>query len=274
MVDYFILPHLGLGDQFIMNGFVHFTREVLKANRILILAKEPHTPTLRDLYSEYSNISFITVKGDHEIWGLDPEPFRAMLKKITDDGYKSIPFGVFSGSNEYLKLDPCWANCFYLQHKIPICMRFNYFRIPKDLSKSEAIYKKAIQRFGKNYIVIHDDPSRNLAIDYANTMNWLTENSLSDYPCIYLGQDRYKYPLCPFLTNPNCKELFAVDSLIDYVCILQNAKALIMIDSSIAILADMVYDETKNPLQKRLSYIRYSAFPTKGLYKNEWDYSD
>jgi hypothetical protein len=47
-----------------------------------------------------------------------------------------------------------------------------------------------------------------------------------------------------------------------------------MIDSSLAILADMIYDQTKNPTQKRLSYIRYSSFPTKGLYKNEWSYSD
>jgi len=274
MTDYFIIPHLGLGDQFIMNGFVHFTREVLKANRILILAKEPHTATLRDLYSEYTNISFVTIKGDEDIWGVDPEPFRNMLKKITNDGYKSIPFGIFSGSNDYLTLDPCWANCFYVQHKIPISVRFNYFRMPKDLSKSEELYKKFIQRFGKKYIIIHDVPSRNLTIDYAKLTIWLNDNSLNDYPCIYLGQDRYKFPLCPFLTNPNCKDFFRVDSVIDYVSILQNAKALIMIDSSLAILADMTYDQTKNPTQKRLSYIRHSAFPTKGLYKNEWEYSD
>jgi hypothetical protein len=272
MVDYFVMPHLGLGDQLIMNGFVHFLRRELKANKIMILAKEPHSETLRDLYSGFTDVNFLTVTGDEEIWGPNPEPFRAALRKVTEMGYKTLPFGVFSGNNGYLKLDPCWANCFYAQHKLPSQIRWDYFTLPEDMSKAEKLYKKLTDRIGKKYVVIHDDPSRKLTIDTVSIKAWLTENKLLDYPCIYLGEDRYKSPVYQFTMNPNCKDILKVSSIIDYVTILQNATAAHMIDSSLAILLDLSYDAKKNPDQKRVSYIRYSAFPTKGLYKNEWTY--
>lgn len=266
------MPHLGLGDQLIMNGFIHFLRDQLKASQILVLAKEPHSATLKDLYAGYPSVSFLTVKGDEEIWGPNSESFRQALKKVTESGYQTIPFGVFSGNNEYLKLDPCWANCFYVQHKIPPQVRWDFFRLPSDMSKSEACYKKLTQRIGKDYIVIHDDPSRKLTIDGDKFKDWLKSRNLLEYPCVYLGENRYKEPVFSFSLNPNVKDILQVDSIISYVDILKNARAAHMIDSSLAILLDLVMDVKKNPKQERVSYLRYSAFPTKGLYKNTWDY--
>lgn len=252
-----------------MNGFVHFLREQLKAVNILILSKEHQTATLAELYSGYPEVSFITIKGDEEIFGDDSKKLLNIIKHLTSEGYQTVPFGIFSGSNKYLELDSCWANCFYLQHKIPPSVRFDYFRLPKDLSGPEAVYKKLINRIGKDYIVIHDDPSREITLDYPKVVDWLKEHKLETYPVIYLGKDRYKYPFCQNTMNPNCKDILAVDSVIDYLDVLRNATAVHMMDSSLAILLDL----SKPPeTQHRVSYIRYSAFPTEGLYQSKWTY--
>lgn len=272
MPKYFVLPHLGLGDQLIMNGFVNFLCEQLQAEQVMILIKTPHKRTLQDLYSGNPKVSFLGVDGDQDIWGPNPQPFRDAVKAVTEQGFLSIPCGVFSGQNDYLKLDPCWANCFYAQHKLPPQIRWDFFRLPPSLPNSQTLYKKLTQRIGKDYIVIHDDPSRKLNIPHDTFMNWLMENNLLDHPCIYLGEDRYKQSLFSGVQNPNVKDLLKVESILDYTEILQNAKACHMIDSSLAILLDLSYNKQKNPGQKRVSYIRYSAFPTKGLYKNEWEY--
>ena len=272
MTKYFILPHLGLGDQLIMNGFVNFLCEQLQADQVLILIKTPHKQTLQDLYSENQKVSFLGVEGDHEIWGPNPQSFRDAVKAVTDQGFLSIPFGVFSGNDGYLKLDPCWANCFYAQHKLPPKIRWDFFRLPTTLPNSQTLYKKLTQRIGKDYIVIHDDPSRKLTIPQDDFMKWVHDHNLLDHPCIYLGDDRYKQALFSGVQNPNVKDLLKVESILDYVDILQNARACHMIDSSLAILLDLAYSKQLKQSQNRVSYIRYSAFPTRGLYKNDWEY--
>jgi len=86
MSKYFVLPHLGLGDQFIMNGFVHFLREQLNATNVLILAKEHQSATLAELYSGYPEVSFLTVKGDEEVFGAGNKQFLEAGRGRAGDG--------------------------------------------------------------------------------------------------------------------------------------------------------------------------------------------
>ena len=53
MRKYFLLPHLGLGDQFLMNGFVHYLRNTFFPDEIMIVCKAPQLKTLQELYQEY-----------------------------------------------------------------------------------------------------------------------------------------------------------------------------------------------------------------------------
>jgi hypothetical protein len=269
---YLVFPHLGLGDQLIMNGFIHFLRETQKPSpaKIVILAKEPHTATLADMYNGYSNLGVLTVKGDEEVFGSGRATFQAAVQKYLERGFQIIPFGVFSGNNEYLKLDPCWANCFYKQVGLPPQVRFDFFRLPLDLSKSEAAYRALVNRIGENYIVVHDDPSRKLEIDYSHVRDWLIKNGLQNLPVVYLGENRYSHPLIPFTQNPPCSDILTGISIFDTTHILRNAAAALMMDSCLAILLDLSKPTRHD--QRRVSYIRHSAFPTKGVYQLPWEF--
>ena len=62
-MNIFLLPHLGLGDQFIMNGYVHYLLEnITDLKEICIVAKTFTYTTLRHLYSDYPKVSFYLIE--------------------------------------------------------------------------------------------------------------------------------------------------------------------------------------------------------------------
>jgi hypothetical protein len=55
---------------------------------------------------------------------------------------------------------------------------------------------------------------------------------------------------------------------------MRHARALYMMDSSMAILHDLETPPTVNPTQVRISYMKYDILPTNtGLYQGKWEYS-
>lgn len=274
MTQILLLPHLGLGDQLIMNGLVHYLREESNATSIVICVKDIQLATLKELYEDYSNISFFPVQGDEEVFGSGRNLFQQKVQSYMQKGYSILPFGVFTGSDEYLKLDPCWANCFYAQYGIPSSIRFQKFQLPRNMEKSQLRWRQLVERVGPNYVVLHDDPSRNLGLPYSRVLEWMTSKKIEEYPVVYLGDKRYNEPLCPHTRNPRCADIVAVDSILDYVDILRNARGAIMMDSCLALLLDLVNQSAAAcaPSQNRVSFIRHTTFPTKGLYQCDWDF--
>lgn len=265
-----MIPHLGLGDQLVMNGFVHYLLEHEKPSTLCILAKEDQKPTLLQLYKESPAVEIVTVKGDEEVFGPQRMVFQMLLSNYREKGFTFLPFGVYTGSDAYLQLDPCWANCFYAQYNVPLSVRFDFFRLPSNLERSRSVYQKLVDTIGRSYIVLHDDPPRNLVLDYNKCSQWIQSKNIGDIPVVYLGKDRYLSPLGEGLNNPKCSDLLDVESIMDYVDILRNARAALMMDSSLAILLDLLRPSDD---QHRLSFLRNTMFPTKKLYQSKWDFN-
>ncbi len=272
MKKFLILGHLGLGDQFLMNGFVHFLRKIENPDTILVVCKTPMKPTLDKLYSDWSTtIQTLPVNDDHEIsplFGANP----AVLQSYKDQGFQLLLCGVHSGSNLYRTLHPsCWAHGFYMQHNVPYWIRYSEFLLPQENPASQALYQAITQQIGPNYIILHDDPQRDLILPYDEIRQTLRQIKHHDLPILYLGKDRYKHALVPTANNPNVESLLRVENVLDYSTLLYNATACFMMDSSLAILLDLLQPP---PHQYRKSYSRYKDFPTQGLYQSIWHYSD
>jgi hypothetical protein len=271
MRKYFLLPHLGLGDQFLMNGFVHYLRTTFFPDEIMIVCKAPQLKTLQELYQEYPIVKFHPIENDIEIspaYGAGPDK----LMSYVSQGYHLILFGTHSAQRNYLKLHPTsWASGFYAQHGIPYWMRFSHWHLPPT-AQYDALHQQLTQRIGKDYILLHDDPSRDLRLPYEAIQAILQKHQLQNLPIIYLGKDRYNYPLLPHpANNPHVADILKVDSALSYSSIMKNAKACFMMDSSMAILLDMLQP---SPQQLRYSYSRYRQFPTQGLYQTVWEFGE
>ena len=273
MTKFLVLGHLGLGDQFIMNGFVHVLRKTQNPEEILVVCKTPMKPTLDKLYSDWPTIKPLPVTDDNEIspvYGANP----SVLQGYKDQGYQIILCGVHSGSNAYRGLHPsCWSHGFYMQYNIPYWTRYSEFSLPQHNPASQTLHHTIAQTIGQEYIIIHDDPERKLILPYDDIQTIIQTRNWTNLPIIYLGKDRYSQPLLPNSPNPqpNVESLLRVDNVLDYCTLLYNATACFMMDSSLALLLDFMRPP---PHQYRKSYSRYKAFPTKGLYQSVWDYSD
>ena len=270
----YFLGHLGLGDHFVYAGMMLWMAANPAVQEVAIVCKTPNLPTLKHLYSDVKKITFYAVGNDNEIspnYGAPPH----IIEGIRQAGYTVVAVGTHGPrAHTYLQLDPCWANTFYKEVGIDPATRFTGWRLPSAMSGAEKKWRALLSALWcQDYIIVHDDPSRDFTINYDDVRDSLRNNGqpLSQLPIVYLGKDRYKWPLIGGLNNPtHIAPLLECESLLDLVLIMRHAKAAYMMDSSLAILLDL-----SSPLeeQMRVSYMKYDIFPTSnGLYQSKWTY--
>jgi hypothetical protein len=279
-----IFPHLGLGDQFIMNGYVHYllntSPDIIE---ICIIAKQFQQKTLEYLYSDSKKVSFYWVQETSERSGSSWEEKDLFLKSINHApfgvlvNYKNRPFVLHNfGCHTQIFFDihrTNWADAFYYQANVDPIYR-TLFVFPSTMAKSQEVYERVVKTIGNDYILIHDDPSRDRFIDTHTLTRILEENNSKSVPILYLGRDRYDYPLQPNLNNQGSNELLQVDSVLDYYTVIKNAKECHFMDSSIGILTDFI-KESSTKLYNHI-YITTEAPGTSSAqrinYLREWTY--
>lgn len=241
-------PHQGIGDQIIMNGCVHFLREVMNVNEIKIITKKNYSvSTLQHLYSDFPSITFYFIEtktdsilDDPLIRHINNKPF---LYKIELDSkeYCLANFGSHSQNPQYEIPGVSWADAFYIRTGIDPTIRFRMFQLPSNMTKSKSMYQKLIEKIGTNqYILIADDPSRNRKIHTTLFHTILDQNKNKELPVLYLGLHRYSMPLQPNVYNIDVSEIFQTDSILNYADVLQYATECHMVDSSLACLLDVL----------------------------------
>lgn len=101
-MDYLVLPHFGLGDQLIMNGFVHYVLQTQAPKSITIIADGSYQKkTLEHLYSDYPIVGFLWIPGLHKgprnefIVNLSGLSFRSMIQ-VDSKIYCLLNFGHYS----------------------------------------------------------------------------------------------------------------------------------------------------------------------------------
>lgn len=247
---YLFLGHTGVGDHIILNALIHrFLRTTEDVEELRIVAADDYRKhTLIHLYEDYPLVTFYWLRKkdssfdpqDPVLQQLDCKP-EGTAVLIDDTIYFGIPFGLHSPRKCYwLNSGASWIDCLY---KFPLgydCEeRFDDFRLPSDLSRASALYSAVCQRIGSSeYLIVHDDPSRNRNADPATVKHLMEKDDLLEVPVVYLGMNRYSYPRIEGLVSPEMGTLLEVHSLFDLIVLLRNAKACHLMDSSIACLVD------------------------------------
>ncbi len=246
-MNYLILPHLGLGDQLIMNGFVQYLIHEQKANKILIIAYDNYQRTsLLHLYSDTPVVEFLWIEHPNGRFS----PFvtslngRQMFSKVELDSteYILLNFGLHSQYHSASLPGYSWADSFYIQGQLDPALRFSLFTLPKNMKKAEELYKNVTDIIGSRYILIHDEPKSSRNLNGTLLKNLLEKSNNTQLPVIYLGLQRYDYPLIDGLKNVNLSDKLRCNSLLDLWYLIQNATECHFMDSSISCMTDLIGD--------------------------------
>jgi len=262
-----VFHHLGLGDHLVMNGLVHLLLETYSASEVVLVCKRHNEKSVEKMYQGYPvNLYLVDDWTDMHPKG-DP---LYIINEFINEGYKYIGFGVHGPNKDYLSLDVSWANCFYKQYGIDHTLRWKNFKFPSDLSRSERIAKSIYDVVGSRYIVIHDDPSRGFSLVHDKVRESLKKDGLDSVPVIYFGKSRYEKPLIDGCNNPDVSKILETETLYDYCHLLANAEVCHMMDSSVALLLDLLPVRKE---QKRYMHEYAKAgeiLSTEGLFQKEW----
>ncbi len=199
-----IHQHLGLGDMILCNGLVRYFIE-LRSNvsKFLLFCKRRHLESIKFMYRDQKKIKLIPISDNPKN---ENKNVKNYLKKINYN-YEFIKIGhEFYNHTNNLNKDqnnpwPCDI-IFYKQFNIPFEYRYKKSFWLRNFKKEKKLYTNLVGK-NKNFIFVHDDPSRGFKIDTSkfNKKNLIIKND-------------YKY------------------SIFDYCMILENAKELHLMESS------------------------------------------
>ena len=215
-----ILPHMGLGDAFVQKGLVASIAE--RADEVVLIGKKRYEKSLFSIYDDIENLSFFLVDDDKDVspaFGADGKAWLALEKQ----GYAVIPLGYHTGNEDWLKTDTIWSRCLYKQLGVqPSAMHAKFGKIAVDEVKAADMLEKVVDKLGCTYVVVHDDPGRDMKIDEA----WLP----AGVPVVHVDDP-----------------LIKSDRLPDYLALIENATEFHGIDSCFALMADMCIESWKGP---------------------------
>jgi hypothetical protein len=216
MSDILLHMHMGLGDHLVCNGLVRKISENNKNKKIYLVVRESILKNLELLYGEQENIIPTIIPfypKPEEIYNLNDinSPWIRSCKIYADmNDLELLTVGYYN----YFHSDP-WDYNFYFSQKIDYKIKYEYFNIPQnvmeDAHKKYNQYIKPIVS-DKEFVFIHDDPSRKYQINY----------------------DTDK------LILKNTDNIFKNFNIFDMIPILENANELRMIGSSLLCICDLL----------------------------------
>ena len=252
-----ILPHQGLGDQLIMNGYVNYLASNPDIECIILIARSYQKKTLEHLYKDIKKVIFSWDMIESEIT-VYTETTNPLMKAINGmrfgqsillNNEKCVVhiFGFHSSVRSFVIPGRNWADSFYLHANVDPKLRYSMFTLPRNMTRSKGLYESLVDYLGgSKYVLIHDDPSRQRYINPELVKNSMNTNGTRDLPVLYLGKNRYNFPLIEGLNNKHLPEFFITESLLDLYYTIFNATECHFMNSSISILTDtMPPNDTK-----------------------------
>ena len=207
------------------------------------------------MYSDIPNILLYSIMGG-AIENMKMStliPYDNDVKNIYNQ--YNIDFIVFDGyHNEYnlpnYKYPRKYPVYFYDDLRISHDIRYTYFKINRDYNTENILYTKLINIIGKNYIIVLDDEKRNLIIN----KKYYDKKNISIFKLNNNSNNKIKE-----LNNIRTSNIF------NYIKILENAKEIHSIDSSILLLIDQLNINVKTYVH------RYTRTQPLGyvVYRNE-----
>jgi len=241
----FIIPHLELGDCIVANGAVRYYCSIY--DTVIMSCKESYHNQILFMYSDVKNLILYSIP-DKNIYrkmkvyvpyNLDP----TINKLFLEYNITYLPMGCFN-SDLLLDID-YFPNRIYNELKLDVNIAYSHFKIIRDYDRENELYNELVNTIGSEYIVVIDDEKRNFLIDD----KYLTNLS---YPIFKLGNNSY---------NKNKKLNTIRDPIVfNYIKILENAKEILSIDSSIPWIIDMLDIQTPTTVHSysRLDRTKYN----------------
>lgn len=246
-----VLPHMGTGDQIILNGMIRYL--ALFHESVLLVANRKQALTIEFMYRDIADkVKFLYVDRDEDIspvYGAD----LGIMNSYSNKGYIILPLGNHRCDIKWLEGETDFAEAFYKQANVPYEVRWRYFFVARDEEREERMYRAGISAMKTaNYAFIHDDPTRQMTIRRDH-------DSISSELVLYHPNSSD--------TNPICGQ---PDVIFDYCKLIENAEELHMMDSSFAIMADCVCNlGTK---KRVLHAYAKGGEEYRKLYKTEWKF--
>jgi hypothetical protein len=160
----YICPHYGFGDYVIVYGLI---KELSKSDDITLFVRshrsELQIENIRRLYKSISNVTISTE---------DPDIYKHVLYL----GWEKYAAAIIK--DPYLQ----FQKFFYDQAGVSLNLLWDNFYFERDLEKEENIFLSL--ELDKEYIFLHDDPSRNFTIDRTYLKTSTAVFRLGDYPNI------------------------------------------------------------------------------------------
>ena len=272
----FIVNQLELGDNIIINGLIRYYSSIY--NNVILVCRNDYFDQLKIMYQDLSNLYLyqiynetkniihlydfinIYVPYNDTIILLFKEKkilFQPMAFHINK--YKIINRLIIASNIPY----PKWLFPTDIDYNI----RYNKFKINRDLEKENKLYDDLVKIIGESYSIIIDDKSRNFIINENN----------NDIPIFRLSPNGNNNNLDTILDN----------NIFNYIKILENAKEIHTIDSSIVLLIDQLDINVKTYIHRyiRKGFVEYRnknfivyndineyITPTKGISKKKYLY--
>jgi hypothetical protein len=221
------LGHTGLGDAFVQKGIVR--KLAGAARQVEVVAYRKYLQSMEDVYADIPNCKFLLINQVEDIspayGGKD-----TLLKARLAAGDTVVALGWHSGIRNWDQADPSWANCLYRQVGLEPRLMYDLFgSVRTDSQRNAGLHRAAVAAVGERYAVIHDDPSREMAIS--------RERIATSLPLIHVDDPR-----------------IYSSRITDYFDLLSSAQEMHFIDSAMAHFANFCIKPPAERQQKRLVY--------------------
>jgi hypothetical protein len=231
-----IIPHTEMGDAFVMNGAIRYYSNIY--DKIIYVCKGVYYEQISFMYSDNKNILIYPIYVGNEIYSEIVKYIQIDEKMIdTFNNYNIdfIPMKYFKDiynprilSDTKLKTNNDLINYpFFMYDELDLDPNIRYiqFKINRDYNRENELYTKLINIIGQDYIIIIDDRIRNYNID----LNYIENKNL---PIFYMGNN----------SQNTIDELDEIrdPQIVNNIKILENAKEIHTIESSIYVLLDQM----------------------------------
>jgi hypothetical protein len=235
-----LFPHLELGDNLIFNGIVRHYCSIY--NKVVLVCKKIYYNQLKFMYSDLDNIIYYDInRGLVEDWNINilsefyyDDEIKELYKKYN---IEFIPICLYKPQYNMVKPDvnTQYPEYFFDELNLPHNIRYDNFKVNRDISKEENIYNTLINIIGNKYNIIIDDEKRDFIINDDIIKN--------EYPTFKLGNNSIN-------KNKNLDEI-KTDNIFDYIKLLENAEEIHTIDSSIVHMIDLLNLNVKTYIYKK-----------------------
>jgi hypothetical protein len=142
----YIYHHLGLGDHIICNGIVRYFKQSYDV--VYVFSKPHNYENLKYMYRDDNNIIILPIGEDYDVNlyiennGLQDKVIRVGFDKLSSCGNQTFD------------------ECFYSTMNLDFKMRYDYFKLDRDINLEKEIYNK-LNPDNTPYIFIHGNVDRN-----------------------------------------------------------------------------------------------------------------